>query len=259
MIKFFRKIRQKLLSENKFSKYFMYALGEIILVVIGILIALQINGWNTHRVNKNKEQEYLVGLKSDLENQINAFNGRIKIYDVIIDKGESIVTDFATAGKLIEIDSINIKLSYMMYALNYPDTQTTFNELIATGQINLIQEKSLRSKIIRYYQDSEDSKSNVNSNVESVFYQHIFPIIKSSIIVHFDNFQFKSEKVNKELLNEKLITTFETNLRDPFKEFEVINAVSLRVMEANTNKGHILFAKDLAQTLLRDIESELSK
>ena len=44
-----------------------------------------------------------------------------------------------------------------------------------------------------------------------------------------------------------------------FKEFEVINAVSLRVMEANTNKGHILFAKDLAQTLLRDIESELSK
>ena len=60
-------------------------------------------------------------------------------------------------------------------------------------------------------------------------------------------------------MNEKLITTFETNLRDHFKEFEVINAVSLRVMEANTNKGHILFAKDLAQTLLRDIESELSK
>jgi hypothetical protein len=46
MVKFFRKIRQKLLSENKFSKYFIYAIGEIVLVVIGILIALQINNWN---------------------------------------------------------------------------------------------------------------------------------------------------------------------------------------------------------------------
>ena len=46
MIKFFKKIRQKLLSENQFSKYLIYAVGEIILVVIGILIALQINNWN---------------------------------------------------------------------------------------------------------------------------------------------------------------------------------------------------------------------
>ena len=46
MIKFFRKIRQRLLTENKFSKYLLYAFGEILLVVIGILIALQINNWN---------------------------------------------------------------------------------------------------------------------------------------------------------------------------------------------------------------------
>ena len=49
MIKFFRKIRQRLLTENKFSKYLLYAIGEIILVVIGILIALQINNWNEGR------------------------------------------------------------------------------------------------------------------------------------------------------------------------------------------------------------------
>ncbi len=49
MIKFFRKIRQQLLTENKFSKYLMYAIGEIILVVIGILIALYINNLNTEK------------------------------------------------------------------------------------------------------------------------------------------------------------------------------------------------------------------
>jgi len=49
MIKFFRKIRRQLLTENRFSKYLLYAIGEIVLVVIGILIALQINIWNENR------------------------------------------------------------------------------------------------------------------------------------------------------------------------------------------------------------------
>jgi len=56
MIKFFRKIRQQLLTENKFSKYLLYAIGEIVLVVIGILIALQINNWNIERLLIEKEK-----------------------------------------------------------------------------------------------------------------------------------------------------------------------------------------------------------
>ena len=56
MIKFFRRIRQQLLTENNLAKYLLYAIGEIILVVIGILIALQINNWNTSKIeSKNKE------------------------------------------------------------------------------------------------------------------------------------------------------------------------------------------------------------
>ena len=66
MIKFFRKIRQKLLTENKFSKYLIYAIGEIILVVIGILIALSINNWNDSRKNDNLRDNYIESLKKDL-------------------------------------------------------------------------------------------------------------------------------------------------------------------------------------------------
>jgi sensor domain CHASE-containing protein len=60
MIKFFRRIRQQLLSENKFSKYLLYAIGEIILVVIGILIALQINNNNNYNEQRKIEREYLI-------------------------------------------------------------------------------------------------------------------------------------------------------------------------------------------------------
>jgi len=58
MIKFFRKIRQNLLSEGKTGKYFKYAIGEIVLVVIGILIALQINNWNTNKINQSESKKF---------------------------------------------------------------------------------------------------------------------------------------------------------------------------------------------------------
>ncbi|NER09816.1 hypothetical protein SAMN06265375_101665 [Muriicola jejuensis] len=66
MIKFFRKIRQQLLEENKFSKYLMYAIGEIVLVVIGILIALSINTWNEDRKTDIRIRDSLVALRNDL-------------------------------------------------------------------------------------------------------------------------------------------------------------------------------------------------
>ncbi len=70
MTKFFRKIRQKLLSENKFSKYLLYAIGEIVLVVIGILLALQVNNWNINRIETNQTKAILNSMILDLESDI---------------------------------------------------------------------------------------------------------------------------------------------------------------------------------------------
>jgi len=67
MIKFFRKIRQNLLIENKTGKYLKYAIGEIILVVIGILIALQINNWNQNRLNRISSESFLNQVQEELE------------------------------------------------------------------------------------------------------------------------------------------------------------------------------------------------
>ncbi|OIQ36706.1 MAG: hypothetical protein BM563_10345, partial [Bacteroidetes bacterium MedPE-SWsnd-G1] len=67
MIKFFRKIRQQLLNEGKTSKYFKYAIGEIVLVVIGILIALQINTWNQQSLNNIESSSIVLSIANDLE------------------------------------------------------------------------------------------------------------------------------------------------------------------------------------------------
>ena len=66
MINFFRKIRRNLLEEGKVSKYLKYAIGEIILVVVGILIALQINNWNEYRKSRKVELNYLKNIQEDI-------------------------------------------------------------------------------------------------------------------------------------------------------------------------------------------------
>ncbi len=78
MMKFFRKIRQKMLSENKFSKYLLYAIGEIVLIVLGILLALYLNNINEEKQLKKDEIKILKELKSNLKSTVEAFERTIK-------------------------------------------------------------------------------------------------------------------------------------------------------------------------------------
>ena len=81
MIKFFRKIRQNLLSEGSTGRYFKYALGEIVLVVLGILIALQINNWNENRKDINKSKAILGEFKKDLASDTTGINRVVKLLE----------------------------------------------------------------------------------------------------------------------------------------------------------------------------------
>lgn len=74
MLRFFRQIRQRLLTDNKVSKYLLYAIGEIILVVIGIIIALQVDNWNDHFIEKAEEQRILQNLHDDFQKNLTDIN-----------------------------------------------------------------------------------------------------------------------------------------------------------------------------------------
>lgn len=94
MLTFFRKIRQKLLSQNKVTRYLVYALGEIVLVVIGILLALQINTWNQNRLDRKQEQQLL----AQLEIEYNKF-GAIKQQDFYPKRNVKILPHFIELPK----------------------------------------------------------------------------------------------------------------------------------------------------------------
>jgi len=161
MIKFFRKIRQNLLMENKTGKYFKYAIGEIILVVIGILIALQINNWNQNRLNEDLESLYYKRLLDDVREEKLILEATINYSKQVSFHAKKAIAVFENSSNA---DNNPIENLIDMYqASQFADSysaSSTFKELIASGQINLIQNDSLKTALIRYY-DAEWSETGV--------------------------------------------------------------------------------------------------
>ena len=151
MIKFFRKIRQNLLMENKTSKYFKYAIGEIILVVIGILIALQINNWNQAKKEHSREVNLLEELKLNLQSNVKNLENDI----VIQTKGEHYINRLIhyMDHKVSYNDSIPIFLSNGGYAPDVILSSSAFETLKSTG-LELIKSNDLRQNIINLFEVS---------------------------------------------------------------------------------------------------------
>ena len=149
MIKIFRRIRQRLLSENKFNKYLIYAIGEIILVVIGILIALQINNWNESQKTIKKEtiilNDFASALKQDLEHSINPL---IQTLEQRYAYTDSLITLFGNTKRIN-----NDQLEYfraLMFGLNYTWEITAYENFKSEGA-GIIRDKNKRNALIEIY------------------------------------------------------------------------------------------------------------
>ncbi len=152
MIKFFRKIRQRLLSENKFSKYLLYAIGEIILVVIGILIALQINNWNEVRNEKIVELGYMQNLLEDLHNDIGLYEDIEKKNLVIYNLIDSIIPNLKHKDRRANMDNLSfwVRSVTLEWEFIHPVTRS-FEQMKSSGHLRLIKDKDVANAISNYY------------------------------------------------------------------------------------------------------------
>ena len=161
MISALRKIRKKLLDQNRARRYFFYAIGEIVLVVIGILLALQINTWNKEKQNKAHEIATLKNLIEDLEIQRELIQEQIDFEHVVIkqvDSAKTFISDDANKSELQRL------FSELAGRHTFKANRATFNNMIAIGSINLITNEDLQSSIIRYFQRLDYVESVVNNN-----------------------------------------------------------------------------------------------
>ena len=143
MIKFFRQIRFKLMNENKTSRYFKYAIGEIVLVVIGILIALQINNWNEGRKTKQQAQNYKKTIVNDLALDtvaINALIKRTKIYKKNITKYFNYIDSIKPSSSNINKLSDSLSKVDVLYMKYYP-VNNSFKQMATKGNGGLLSKK----------------------------------------------------------------------------------------------------------------------
>jgi len=178
MIKFLRAIRQKLISKNKIGKYVSYAIGEVFLVVIGILIALQINNWNERKKEERKTINYIANLIENLDDDIASYESSISFNKTRL-RGLFYILEYTglNTKKFTEMEWVDIsKNDYVNHvweepfpdSLNQKFTKLAFsmlgrgfgaislnksviNELYSTGYFSYIQNNNLKDKISSYY------------------------------------------------------------------------------------------------------------
>ena len=147
MINFFRHIRKSLLMENKTGKYLKYAIGEIVLVVIGILIALSINNWNENRKNTVKETHLLISFKKDIEENIIELERVIKKSKNTSSKADSILMlqkneiENITLPKLLDL--IMEATGFTIYSTHEGSVQ----DILGSGNLDIIKNDSIRFAI----------------------------------------------------------------------------------------------------------------
>jgi len=152
MIKFFRHIRKDLMEKNKTGKYLKYAIGEIVLVVIGILIALQINNWKEEQKEKIKEQAYLERLDQNLTNDSINIDLNIDFYKTVFEYGE-VALAYAENQDKKNTSYWNILVAFFHSSQIWPYVaqSATFEELKSSGELSLIQSINLRNDLSYYY------------------------------------------------------------------------------------------------------------
>ena len=168
MINFFRKVRKQLADANKPFKYMRYAFGEILLVVIGILIALSINNWNEERKRSSQEHKILLDLASDFKESKQRLVATMNMQKGVVQKSRALILSFEGKTPMVTYDSIKVYLAYGAFAWYRAELITgAYDALINTGNSELIQNRELLRKLADYYSilnsGFEDQESSMNN------------------------------------------------------------------------------------------------
>jgi hypothetical protein len=162
MLRFFRQLRQRLLSDNKFSKYLLYAIGEILLVVIGILIALQIDNWNEDRIKRNAEHELLLNLKEELVTNRALLIEAISYTSKSMSGARQVVEIYQDGYKGYQPSELDSLLGICQWAWTYDPVMGVPISIRTSGQINTIRNDELRLFVASFEEMVRDVQEEGN-------------------------------------------------------------------------------------------------
>ena len=254
MIKFFRQIRQSLIMENKTGKYLKYAIGEIVLVVIGILIALQINNWNEQRKEDRLEAEYYCRLLEDAQQDLEQVNQFIKASEERLAASNQAVR-LLQQEKAKKVD-VGQQLQHSIIAIysDFTPNNSAFEDLKSGANLNIIKDKKVIKAINNYFNRVEGYLSivKVNANIALDIY-------------FLDNDLFESGRIHSLMQTNRFITGMEKDIyenmnldyNEPLSDtmkYQMFNA-ALTYISTNARQLQLYnFIKDEVNILIGTLE-----
>lgn len=182
MLKIFRNIRKQMLSEGKTVQYLKYALGEIILVVIGILIALSINNWNQEKTNRTEEQNYYKYIKRQLNEDKGEISGNVDYNNNYLRQYKYAI-DIIEKNDRTEIDSLaKISIKLMKYS-DFHRQSNIYETIVNSGEIKLLKNHQIIEKLQKLEETYIYMNTLENTHAEAVN-SFIVPDIVSMIKVY---------------------------------------------------------------------------
>jgi hypothetical protein len=147
MIRFFRHLRKGLMKQNQVRRYLLYAVGEILLVVIGILIALQIDTWNEERKDRRTEREIVENLKREfLANQVE-LDSTLGVVAKNRDANLRLMALFGKPAQALERVNMDSLIYYSVEYHRFIPTQNALSDLLQSGRLQLITNQALKDAL----------------------------------------------------------------------------------------------------------------
>ena len=213
MIKFFRRIRQNMIKENKGSKYMLYAIGEIVLVVIGILIALQINNWNNDLGNKKTEQNIIENLNLEFKKNRSTLRESIDYHKSILKFTTSVMELIGQPKEILNENNLDSLIAASLDYKEYRPSQVVYADLIASGRLNLISE-NLRLLLFEW-SIALDGKKEGYDTLDEISQTLLLPYLtKNASMKNIDSYSIVDWKEKSKL---------PTNYYKMFKDLEFEN------------------------------------
>lgn len=174
-----------MLNENKTSRYFKYALGEIILVVIGIVIALQLNTWNENRKAANEETKILIALQADFKVSKTRIEQTMSMQQKVLDHSTKLINIHERQDEK-EIEYFDTHLDSLKRLIDYGTTwyrtepvTGAYNALISAGKVDLIKNENLRHILAQFSADLESGFEDQQGaiNLQAILYNDVSDFI----------------------------------------------------------------------------------
>lgn len=200
MVNFLRNYRKSLFSGSRVTRYMLYAIGEIILVVIGILIALQVNNWNEKRKLASQEKELLSNLRGEFRDNLKDLDSIAMEVDKVIVSLETIFDSFAPEPTEIPADSLNLLLSNALSSPSWKPSEYLLNNLNNSGSIANLKNERLKLLLYKWSRQQKEMLE-VQMRTEKTG-EEIIEYLKNhgslrNVDTAGDDFDYKASKIFK--------------------------------------------------------------